>query len=222
MAKLIILMITIYFSILTGQAQVTGTFTDSRDGRIYKTVKIGTQTWMAENLDAAVFRNGDPIPQASTKAEWESAANNKQAAWCYYNNPVYEKTYGKLYNFYAVSDPRGLAPEGWHVPSDSEWTMLVTYLGGDSLAAIKLKEKDTIHWASPNAGANNSTCFTALPGGLRSYNGTFYYLGCYGCWWSSTEDLYAAWYRGLFYYNSTVARLTLSNIYSLSVRCIKD
>ena len=108
----------------------------------FKTVKIGGQVWMAENLNVSTFRNGDPIPQARTKEEWEKAGENKQAAWCYYdNNPANGKKYGKLYNHYATSDPRGLAPNGWHIPTDSEWKTLLNHLGGFLDAGKKMKSK---------------------------------------------------------------------------------
>jgi uncharacterized protein (TIGR02145 family) len=101
------------------------------EGRNYKTVVIGSQTWMAENLNVSKFRNGDLIPEAKTKEDWEQAGKNKQPAWCYYNNdPTNSAKFGILYNWYAVNDPRGLSPAGYHVPTDAEWTSLTTFLGG--------------------------------------------------------------------------------------------
>jgi uncharacterized protein (TIGR02145 family) len=105
-----------------------------------QSVTIGTQTWTTKNLDVATFRNGDAIPQAKTDEEWQAAGKNKQAAWCYYNNdPKNGTKYGKLYNWYAVNDARGLAPAGWHVPTDQEWTVLSTFLGGEESAGEKMK-----------------------------------------------------------------------------------
>jgi len=105
-----------------------------------KGVAIGTQVWTTKNLDVATFRNGDAIPQAKTDEEWKAASDNKQPAWCYYDNKAANGTkYGKLYNWYAVNDARGLAPSGWHVPTDEEWTVLSTYLGGKEVAGKKMK-----------------------------------------------------------------------------------
>lgn len=123
-------------------AQQYGTLKDLRDGKVYKTVKIGTQTWMAENLNVDRFRNGDLIPQAKSDEEWKAAGENGKPAWCFYdNNPKNGEKFGKLYNWYTVSDPRGLAPKGWHIPSDKEWTVLTEYLGGGEKAGAKMKSK---------------------------------------------------------------------------------
>jgi uncharacterized protein (TIGR02145 family) len=129
----------------TIHAQQYGSFKDSRDGRVYKTVKIGNQVWMAENLNVDRFRNGDPIPEARTKEEWLKADENKQPAWCYYdNNPANGTKYGKLYNWFAVNDSRGLAPAGYHIPSDAEWTQLTDFLGSEA----GTKMKSTSGWKS--------------------------------------------------------------------------
>ena len=154
--------------------------------------KIGDQIWATKNLDVATYRNGDAIPQVQDIAAW---ANLNTGAWCYYENTT---TYGKLYNWYAVNDPRGLAPIGFHIPSEAEWTRLIEYLGGDYIAGGKMKESGTSHWISPNTDATNSSGFTGLPGGYRNNNGTFGGIGAYGYWWSSSEiDTYYAWYRKL-------------------------
>jgi uncharacterized protein (TIGR02145 family) len=148
----------------------------------YKTVKIGTQTWMAENLNVSTFRNGDPIPHAETNEEWEQAEEEGKPAWCYYDNdPKNGTKYGKLYNWYAVNDPRGLAPAGWHIPTDAEWKTLKNYLGDDA----GKKMKSTFGWKE---NGNNNCGFSGLPGGLRSWDGDFYLLENDGGWWSSTED----------------------------------
>jgi len=189
-----------------------------------KEIKIGTQIWMAENLNVSQFRNGDIIPEVKTNEEWKEAGINKQPAWCYYdNNPENGKIYGKLYNWHAVNDIRGLAPEGWHIPTDDELTTLINYLGGENVAGGKLKEIGTTHWQSPNTGATNESGFSALPGGYRYFNGSFYYIGYYGNWWSSSELSAAdAWYRFLFYYYSNVFRYYYSKEYGFSVRCVKN
>jgi len=121
-----------------------------------QSIKIGTQVWTAKNLDVATFRNGDAIPQAKTNEEWEAAGENKQPAWCYYENNTANGTkYGKLYNWYAVVDARGLAPGGWHVPTDEEWTVLSTFLGGEAVAGKKMKS--TSGWNSYTTGGSK-TC----------------------------------------------------------------
>ena len=136
-----------------------------------QTVTIGTQVWMTKNLDVDHFRNGDPIPQAKTDEEWQKAGENKQPAWCYYDNdPANGVKYGKLYNWYAVNDERGLAPEGYHVPSDKEWTVLIDYLGGEEVAGEKMKS--TSGWEE-NGNGSNSSGFTALPGGYRYETGLY-------------------------------------------------
>lgn len=147
------------------------------DGNTYKTVKIGIQLWMKENLNVSHYRNGDPIPEVKNPTEW---INLTTGAWCYYiNDSAMGPRYGKLYNWYAVNDPRGLAPTDWHVPSHAEWISLTTYLGGEDVAGGKMKEAGTSHWQSPNAGATNSSGFTALPGGYRLSNGAYNGIG--GC-----------------------------------------
>jgi len=172
-------------------------------------VTIGKQVWMSENLNVDKFRNGDPIPEAKTDEEWEKAGENKQPAWCYYDNdPANGAKYGKLYNWYAVNDPRGLAPEGWKIPSDEDWTRLTDFLGGESVAGKKMKS--TEFWADNDGESGNGTNesgFSGLPGGGRDNNGTFNGIGKYGYWWSSTEfDTYDAWARYLDYVNGVVYR----------------
>jgi uncharacterized protein (TIGR02145 family) len=176
-----ILMVTLIFSFSINKSisQVT-----DYDGNVYKTVKIGTQEWTAENLNVEHYRNGDPIPQVQDKDEW---AKLTTGAWCYYANTSENgKIYGKLYNWYAINDSRGLAPAGWHIPSDAEWTTLTDYLGGTTkekneggikywiIEVVGGKLKATTLWDSPNTGATNSSGLTAFPGGFRDYNGSYY------------------------------------------------
>jgi uncharacterized protein (TIGR02145 family) len=204
----------------------------TENGRIYKTVKIGNQVWMAENLNTASYRNGDPIPNVQDGDEW---GNVTRGAWCCYNNEAkYEKAYGKLYNWLAVKDPRILAPEGWHVPSDDEWKELEAFLGIDKFhlnktgwrgetVGGKLKEKGSSRWKSPNEGATNESGFTALPGGYRDVDGSFYVLGSSGYWWCSSEDHpHFAWYRSLYYTNNQIHRTNSYEGDGFSVRCIRD
>lgn len=159
------------------------------EGQTYKTVKIGNQTWMAENLNVSTFRNGDPIPQAKTNKEWELAGQNKKPAWCYYDNdPKNGEKYGKLYNWYAISDYRGLAPEGWHIPANYEFNLLIK--DNYEISSDKLKNKE--EWRcifdkiNCKSNGNNDSGFNALPSGGRFYEGTFVYLGYCGIWWTSS------------------------------------
>jgi uncharacterized protein (TIGR02145 family) len=184
-------------------------------------VTIGTQIWMTKNLDVENYRNGDSIPEVRDTSTWAALTTG---AWCYYeNNSAYGITYGKLYNWYAVNDSRGLAPSGWHVPTDAEWSTLTTYLGGVSVAGGKLKESGTTHWQSPNTGATNESCISALPGGYRYGNGSFYGIGNYGSWWSSSElDTSYAWNRYLYYNDANIRRYNFSKEAGFSVRCVQD
>jgi uncharacterized protein (TIGR02145 family) len=187
----------------------------------FKSVKIGTQVWMTENLNVSSFRNGDPIPQAKTEEEWEKAGENEQPAWCYYDNdPANGTKYGKLYNWYAVNDPRGLAPKRWHIPTDAEWTLLTDHLGGMDIAGTKMKS--TSGWWD-NRNSTNSSGFSGLPGGYRYGNVTFYNIGKFGYWWSSTEyNTSNAWLRNLYYDSGNVDRYIHDKGEGFSVRCLRD
>lgn len=185
-------------------------------------VLICNQTWSTKNLNVATYRDGTPIPQVTNHTEW---ANLTTGAWCWYNNDsaTYAATYGKLYNWYAVHDSRGLAPIGWHIPTDAELSTLSTCLGGDSQAGGAIKEKGTTHWSTPNTQATNSSGFTGLPSGHRDNNGTFGNLNDYGSFWSSTDyDKGTAWFRYLSFDNNIFTRLKYNKIYGLSVRCVRD
>jgi uncharacterized protein (TIGR02145 family) len=197
-----------------------GTVTDI-DGNTYQTVKIGNQVWMAENLKVTHYRNGDAIPNVIENATW---AGLTTGAYCEQNNDVNNiAVYGRLYNGYAVSDSRNIAPAGWHVPSDAEWQTLVDYLGGDAVAGDKLKEAGTTHWCSLNTGATNESGFTALPGGYRYVSGTYYGLGLCADFWSSTEsDENTAWDRYLDCSFSRVDRANESKNLGSLIRCVMD
>ena len=186
-----------------------------------QTVTIGKQVWMTKNLDVSTFRNGDPIPEAKTDEAWKAAGENKQPAWCYYDNdPKNGTKYGKLYNWYAVNDPRGLAPAGYHIPTDAEWTVLTDYLGGEDVAFKKMKSPSG--WVKKGNGTNSSG-FSGLPAGGRLYDGSFYYIGKGAYWWSSTEFVtYLAWYRFLGNNLSFVFRYSSYKGEGLSVRCLRD
>lgn len=214
-----------------------GTVTDI-DDHIYKTVTIGKQIWLAENLRVTRYRNGDPIPYVTDNNEWY---NLTTGAYCHYDHDTsYVATYGRLYNWYAVADSRGIAPEGWHVPSDEEWKQLEMYLGMSRAEADrrggmrgtneggKLKTTGTIEagtglWYSPNRDATNESGFSALPAGYRQYLGWFDALHYRARFWSSTEsDSINAWDRWLDWSSGYVGRDGYSKNYGLSVRCVRD
>ncbi|WP_293896008.1 FISUMP domain-containing protein [Flavobacterium sp.] len=198
------------------------TTTTDIDGNIYQLVTICDQTWTKTNLNVSKYRNGDVIPQVTNPTEW---TNLTTGAWCYHlNNTANGAIYGKLYNWYAVNDPRGLAPVGYHIPSDAEWTTLTTCLGGETVAGGKMKETSTTHWTSPNTGATNSSGFTGLPGGYRGYGGgAFYTTGDQGFWWSSLQvSAPAAWARNLRYDSGTAGRDYSNKSFGFSVRCVRD
>lgn len=185
-------------------------------------VQIGTQIWMTKNLNVSRYRNGAIIPQVTDPTEW---ANLTTGAWCYdYNDTSIGGVYGKLYNWYAVNDPRGLAPNGWHIPSDDEWATLTTYLGGLSVAGGELKESGISHWRSPNAGATNNSGFTAIPGGYRDGDGTFHLAGANGYWWTSSESSATNGINRRILYDSGFAYRSI--LYgkgnAFSIRCVKD
>jgi uncharacterized protein (TIGR02145 family) len=188
---------------------------------VLETVKIGFQYWTTKNLDISTYRNGDPIRYASSPEEWNDAGNKKEGAWCYYaNDPKNGEIYGKLFNWYAVNDARGLAPLGYHIPSDAEWSVLIEYLGGEQIAGYKMKS--TNGWYT-NGNGDNSSGFNGIPGGYCSNLGVFIYIGVYGNWWSSTEkSAYDAWYRNLYYMDSKFSRSYNYKPYGLSVRCLRD
>lgn len=161
-------------------------------GNNYPTILIGGNEWMQKNLDVCRYRNGDSIPQVSDPAKWK---NLTTGAWCYENSTANGTTYGKLYNWYAVNDPRGLAPQGWNVPSSDDWNELINFLGGKSVAGGKMKESGTEHWNSLNVGATNESGFTAIPAGKMDsagYDGNeiakFQEKGNVAVWWSSTDE----------------------------------
>ncbi|MBC8052400.1 MAG: fibrobacter succinogenes major paralogous domain-containing protein [Sphingobacteriaceae bacterium] len=191
------------------------------DGNVYKTVKIGSQIWMAENLRVTKYRNGNPIFHVTDTAEWRKT---QDGAWCSYNNNASNtKTYGLLYNGYAISDSRNVAPEGWHVPHADEITQLVAALKGDTIAAGKMKISGMEVWLKPNTGATNESGFSALPGGYRSGGGTFHTLKSNGYWWSDTKsyEMYS-WSSRLYDLFADIQRDPQYLNYGLALRCVKD
>ena len=184
-----------------------------------KEVKIGKQIWMVENLNVDKFLNGDSIPEAKTNEEWRKAGDDGKPVWCYNNNDfTNSKKYGKLYNWYAVNDDRGLAPKDWEIPSDEDWSIMVNFLGGESLAGKKLKFNN--FWSDfdgKSGNGNNESGFAGLPGGARLFKGTFFTIGENGFWWNSSELT-----RGLNFADESVNHgFNSDRSAGYSVRCIK-
>lgn len=219
--KNLALLLIILINLKQASAQEFGTLKDARDGKVYKTVQIGEQVWMAENLNVTKFRNGDPIPEAKTYKEWKSAAIKKKPIWCYYNfNPANGSRFGRLYNWYATKDPRGLAIENWHIPSFNEWIRLKNYTKNDENS---LRSKNS--WKD-NAAATNSSGFSGLGGGF--YIKGFGWLGESVYFWitfdeKSIDDIqfWIGYPANLGYGVDLLEDLTIDDL-GFYVRCIKD
>lgn len=193
------------------------------DGNKYKTDTIGTQIWMCENLRVTKYRNGSPISNITSNADWLSTTTG---AFCQYtNNSENVQMNGLLYNWYAVNANDSIAPEGWHVATATDWARLSTFLGGDALAGTKLKEGAHDNWnIYLSVKGTNTSGFSALPGGYRSeFNAAFYYLGDYGCWWTTTEqNATSAIYRRMNFNDGTIDIYNTSKIRGCSIRCVKN
>jgi uncharacterized protein (TIGR02145 family) len=229
--KILLLTITIQF--LFSCSNNSSDSNNSNPNPSSTKVTIGSQIWMARNLDVDHYQNGDPIPQVTSQSQFLGLTTG---AWCYYNNdPANGTKYGKLYNWYAVNDSRGLTPIGYHIPNDTEWTTLFTYLGGLSLAGGAMKEAGSTNWLYPNTGATNSSGFTALPAGTLDGSGAYYFTGInrVATWWSvnesSQQDVNSSNFN--LYAHSTSVNCTNPQAYlslggykrsGMSVRCIKD
>lgn len=185
------------------------------------TVTICSQVWMTKNLDVTTYRNGDPIPQVTDPIQWQSLTTG---AWAYVNADASTNgNYGKIYNWYAVNDPRGLAPTGWHIPSQTEYTTLANCLGTEYIAGGKLKTTGTTDWMAPNSGATNSSGFSALPGGWRLTSGSYNGFGTQGWFWTSTpQSTTQASVFYLFYASAGSSFFTIDNKGGATVRCVKD
>jgi uncharacterized protein (TIGR02145 family) len=217
---------TIITDIPTTSKTINFIFVDCRDAdfNIYPVVTIGTQTWMAENLKTTKYNDGTTaITNVTDNTTWSTTTSG---AYCDFSNvPTYSTTYGRLYNWYVVAstNPKNVCPTGWHVPTDAEFTTLVTYLGGETLAGGKLKETGTTHWLTPNTSATNETGFTALPGGYRSASGTFGLMGNSGFWWTSTISGTAyAFYLYLYYNSGNLSGSDNDQHTGFYVRCLKN
>ena len=201
--------------------QVLYTVKDT-DGNVYHAIKIGNQVWLAENLKTTHYNDGSPITHITDNALW---LGPNAGAYCdYNNNPAYSDTFGRLYNWLAVNNGFYLAPKGFHVATDDEWTTLTNYLGGEDVAGSHLKEAGTKHWKSPNLGSSNEVGFTALPGGTRGYFGVFRNIDSAGFWWCSIPqyDKNDSWDRYIFYNDGSIYRGEESIDFGHSVRCVKN
>lgn len=212
-----VLMIAIFLTSCGGSS--------NRKAEFSTEVKIGKQVWMSKNLNISRFRNGDSIPEAKTAKEWRIAGKNKIPAWCHYNNnPDNEEKFGKLYNWFAVNDPRGLAPEGWKIPSYEDWKCLTNFLGGDSVSGKKIKSSRFWYEINDKSGSGfNESRFSGLPGGRREENGLFVggFEGAY--FWTSTEvDSYTSWNRFVNYHSDNLWFWEEDKRSGLSVRCLKE
>jgi uncharacterized protein (TIGR02145 family) len=217
---------TSYGNELTFSTAATPLSVTDVDLNLYNTVTIGTQTWIMENLRTTKYNDNTPIPLVTDISTW---AELTTPGYCWYHNneSSYKVDYGALYNWYTV-DPgsnggKNVCPTGWHVPSDSEWAALITFLGGESVAGGKLKEAGITHWGTPNAGANNESGFTALPGGSRDLAGTYVGLKSYGVWWSATEEDNIISWR--YYLDFNVGSADRGDGYKkggFSIRCLQD
>jgi uncharacterized protein (TIGR02145 family) len=192
-----------------------------KEGNNYRTVVLDNKTWMAENLRVTKFKNGESI-ETTNPSQDISKVSEPKYYWSYNGKDSLSKIYGNLYTWYVIQDPRGVCPEGFHVPSDQEWISLINSLDGNIEAGAKLKETDFAHWYKPNANATNETGFSALPGGYRDNDGKYYVLGFRGYWWSSKKNyVVMAWNTGLIYNNDILERLDFLKKNGLSVRCVK-
>ena len=196
------------------------------EGNLYDTIIMCSKIWTTENLKVSHYRNGDLIPQVQDNLQWE---NLTTGAWCWYNNDsITYSTYGKLYNWYAVNDSRGLAPVGWHIPTEDNWLELTNCLGGEDIAGGKIKTRGTIQtssglWETPNVIIDPYSNFNGLPGGYRDYPGFFIGLGSYNYWWSSTEsNSGTSKMRVIANIISNMNKGAFGKNYGFYLRCVKD
>ncbi len=235
-----ILILCIFYLSLISYSQESINSIKDIDGNIYKTVKIGNQVWMQENLKVVHYNNGDPIETSSPDTLELTNTIQPKFQWAYQSNDSLTAIYGRLYTWYVIADKRKICPDGWHVPSDEEFCMLENFLepgcdpdcsaedhGKNGLRGKKvgnmMKEAGHIHWDLPETGANNSSGFTGLPGGIRYLNGSFLLIREYGYFWTSTEfNSKKARSRRLYYDTSDISRSHYFKKDALSVRCVKN
>ena len=212
----IVIIILSFLAVKITDTTEDGPITDKRS----QNISIGNQVWKTENLNVDSFCSGDKIPEAKNIDEWKAYLQAREPAFCHYGNDDENgKKYGKLYNWYAVNDPRGLAPKGWHIPSEEEWLTLFKELGGKDIAGAKMKAKKGWY----NGNGTNSSKFTALPGGYRSLDGDFDQKEIFGYWWSSTEKgINQAQFISIGSRDGEIVIFSRDKSYGLSVRCVKD
>jgi uncharacterized protein (TIGR02145 family) len=217
---LILAIFTLFYTGCKKDSKLPDPVTDT-EGNTYKTIKIGDQLWMSENLRTTRFNDGTDIPLTKDDEAWR---NLTMAGYCWYNNDeaTYKDPYGAIYNGFTVASGK-LCPTGWHVPVIDEWRALRDFLGDSIKAGGKIKESGTAHWLSPNKGADNRTGFTALPAGIRYFEGTFAsVLSFSGMWSASGVSDEEQWYVALFYAEAEFITDHRNKKYGLSVRCLKD
>jgi uncharacterized protein (TIGR02145 family) len=213
--------IILYFLTMLCSGIINAQTVKDIDGNVYKTVTIGKQTWMAENLKTTKYNDGSPIPLVLDDQAWGALST---PGFCWYNKDanMSKNTYGGLYNWFTVNTNK-LCPKSWHVATDQEWTDLTTFLGGENVSGGKLRETGSTHWEKPNTGATNSSGFTTLPAGYRNNHGAFANNGFFGFWWSATENYpTASWCRTMGCAGTDVLRIFSMKKNGYSVRCIKD
>jgi uncharacterized protein (TIGR02145 family) len=210
------------FMLITGCMHNNPETVTDIDGNIYHTVKLGSQVWMIENLKTTRYQNGDLIPNIIDTSQWSYIP---LGALCNYNNdPKNVSTYGHLYNWFAVTDSRNIAPKGWHVPAYKEIETLVAFLGGDTIVSGKMKESGTTHWLAPNTDATNESGLTVLPGGYRfNRGGTFHTIGCNSYWWTTTQSIeFYSWSKRIYWYFAHADYNHDLKTFGFSIRCVKD
>ena len=215
MKKSLLLIFISLTAVLNSKAQSTGSGLMDIEGNTYKSILLGKQEWMMDNLKVTKYRNGQPIPHIQDSIVWNAWKNG---AYVFYKN---DTKHGILYNWMAVNDSRGVCPTGWHVPSSFEWDTLAKFLGGNEVAGGKMKAK--LHWETPNTSATNESSFHALPKGMYGVNGSFNNIGKNAYWWSSSEHgVSSAWGREIGFNESALFAGHGDKRDGLSVRCIKD
>jgi uncharacterized protein (TIGR02145 family) len=215
MKKSLLLIFISLTAVLNSKAQSTGSGLMDIDGNTYKSILLGKQEWMMDNLKVTKYRNGQPIPHIQDSIVWNAWKNG---AYVFYKN---DTKHGILYNWMAVNDSRGVCPTGWHVPSSFEWDTLAKFLGGNEVAGGKMKAK--LHWETPNTSATNESSFHALPKGMYGVNGSFNNIGKNAYWWSSSEHgVSSAWGREIGFNEPSLFAGHGDKRDGLSVRCIKD
>jgi uncharacterized protein (TIGR02145 family) len=200
-----------------------GTMTD-QEGNTYKTIVIGTQEWMAENLNTSIYRNGDTIPIGLTVSDWANSINIQLGVSAFYDNDsIYACPHGRLYSWFVCVDSRQLCPSGWHVPNDEEWEIIVSYLGGDDMAGNMMKTSSEIYWSGESVTGSNESGFSGTAAGRRFYEGFDDSYGEYAYWWSISESATNfSWSRSVSSLNSTINRISQYKHSGLSVRCLRD